>query len=151
MENEAVVRQELNLAQIFRIPFQSLVVELHERLAEAGFGDVRPTHTSVFAHIGLEGIRLTDLAERAQLTKQLMNYLVNYLEERGYVFRVPDPSDGRAKIIRLTPRGEQVLHAGTAIIRDIEREWAERIGEENMRQLREQLERLIAQVGPNLR
>lgn len=141
-------RRGLNLAQLFRIPFQSLVVELHDRLAEEGFGDIRPAHTSVFAHIGTEGIRLTDLAERAQLTKQLMNYLVNYLQEHGYVIRDTDPTDRRAKIIRLTERGQEALRAGSSIIGEIEQEWIERIGEENMKTLRENLELLVNEVGP---
>jgi DNA-binding MarR family transcriptional regulator len=148
VETSSSVQRDLNLAQLFRIPFQSLVVELHNRLAEEGFADIRPPHTSVFAHIGLEGIRLTDLAERSQLTKQLMNYLVNYLDDRGYVFRTPDPVDRRAKIIRLTERGEQALRAGSRIIRDIEMEWMSRIGEKNMELLRGKLELLVAEVGP---
>jgi DNA-binding MarR family transcriptional regulator len=147
MEHAPSAPRELNLAQLFRIPFQVLVVELHDRLADEGFGDVRPAHTSVFAHIGQDGARLTELAERAQLTKQLMNYLVNYCEEHGYVERIPDPLDRRAKLICLTERGTAAWNAGRRIIRSIEAEWTEQIGAENMQSLRGQLEALVNVVG----
>jgi DNA-binding MarR family transcriptional regulator len=138
----------LNLAQLFRIPFQALVTELHERLAAAGYPDIRPPHSVVFAHLGPEGLRLTDLAERAQLTKQLVVYLVDSLEQRGYVERRPDPTDGRAKRICLTERGRQAAHAGWEIIHGIERDWATQLGDSEMSELRGNLERLVGLIMP---
>ena len=131
-----------NLAQLLRIPFQALVTELHERLAVAGFGDVRPIHTLIFAFVSREGIRLYELVERMQSTKQNVNYLVKALEEMGYVERIPDPLDGRGKIVRLTERGEANSMAGRAIIQEIEQEWANQLGEETMVELRTLLEQL---------
>lgn len=136
----------MNLAQLLRIPFQTLVTELHERLAAAGYPDIRPPHSTIFAHLGPEGIRLTDLAERAQLTKQLVVYLVDSLEERGYVERRPDPADRRAKRICLTERGRQASHAGWEIIHSIERDWAIRMGDAEMAELRRALERLVGRI-----
>jgi DNA-binding MarR family transcriptional regulator len=135
-----------NLAQLLRIPFQALVTELHERLAAAGFGDVRPIHTLIFAFVSREGIRLHELVERMQSTKQNVNYLVNALEEMGYVERVPDPLDGRGKLVRLTKRGEANSLAGRTIIQNIEQEWANQLGEETMAQLRALLEQLVVMV-----
>src|SRR5436305_12397169 len=80
-------------------------------LAEAGFDDIRPAHTAVFQHIEAAGSRLTDLAERAQIAKQSMGYLVDYLERRGYLERRPDPSDRRAAIVCLTDRGWAQIQA----------------------------------------
>lgn len=136
-----------NLAALLRIPFQTLVQELHAQLAEIGYGDVRPAHTMIFALLGTEGMRMSELAARAQTTKQVMNYLVNAMEEMGYVERVPDPTDGRAKIVRLTERGLQNQRAGSEIIFGIESEWAESFGEEDMAELRALLERLIVVIG----
>ena len=79
--------EQLNLAQLLRMPFKALVTELHERLAERGYPDIRPTHTLIFALVGRDGMRLSELAERAQMTKQLVNYLVTSIEELGYVSR----------------------------------------------------------------
>ena len=121
---------------------------MHQRLAAAGYGDIRPHHGAVFGHLDPGGMRLTELAERAQTTKQLMSYLVDSLEERGYVERVPDPSDRRAKLVRFTARGLEAARAGSAIIYGIEEEWAHRVGEQHMRHLRsllEHLARVIAQ------
>jgi len=76
-----------------------------------------------------------------------MNYLINTLDEMGYVERVPDPTDGRAKIVRLTERGLQNQRAGSEIIFNIEREWANAFGENEMAELRALLERLILVIG----
>ena len=134
---------QLNLAQLLRIPFQALVNELHTQLAASGYSDIPAAHTIVFALVDAQGIRLSELGKRAQLTKQLVNYLVTSVEERGYVERVPDPSDGRAKIVRLTERGQQAAQIGSEIIESIEREWAASLGQEDMDELRSLLERLV--------
>lgn len=133
----------LNLAQLLRIPFQALVTELHARLAAAGYPDVRPPHSAVFAHLGMEGMRLTELADRTQLTKQMLGYLVDALAAGGYVERVPDPTDGRAKLVRLTARGVAAAHVGSTIIQNIEHDWATRLGTSEMETLRAILERLL--------
>ncbi len=134
---------KLNIAQLLEIPFHALVVQLHERLAERGYPDIRPAHGNVFGHIQPDGSRLTELAERAQITKQSMAYLVDYLETRGYVERMPDPEDGRARVIRLTERGWEVRQIGAEIIDQIEGQWKTNIGEEKMHQLRSLLEELV--------
>ena len=134
---------QLNFAQLLRMPFQTLVTELHAQLAAKGYPDIPATYTIVFAHIDTQGIRLSELAKRAQLTKQLVTYLVTALEERGYVERVPDPHDGRAKIVRLTERGRQAAQIGSEIIEGIERAWAASLGPEDMDELRSLLERLV--------
>src|SRR5436305_11748425 len=108
-------------------------------LADAGFDDLRPAHTAVFQHIESGGSRLTELAERAQITKQSMGYLVDYLEQRGYLERRPDPSDRRAVLISLTDRGWEQVRAALKIIGTIEEELGSRLGEPRMQQLRELL------------
>ena len=139
-------QSEFNLAALLRIPFQALVDELHQRLAEAGYGDIRPAHTIIFALLGPEGMPLSELTARAQTTKQVMNYLVNAVEKNGYIERVPDPADGRAKIVRLTQRGLQASEAGRDIIIHIETEWGEILGEQEIGQLRALLEHLVGIV-----
>src|SRR5438270_99482 len=74
--------------------------DLYIRMAAAGYGDVRPGHGCVFGNIDLEGSRLTVLAARARMTKQTVGEVTNDLVRLGYAERVPDPQDGRAKIIR---------------------------------------------------
>ena len=98
-----------NIGILLRRLSQDVVQRVSDGLVEAGFDDVRPAHTAVFQHIEGDGSRLTDLAERAQITKQSMGYLVDYLEERGYLERRPDPADRRARRIVATTRGRDLL------------------------------------------
>jgi DNA-binding MarR family transcriptional regulator len=74
-----------NIGVLLRDLGQDIVRRVSAGLADSGFAEIRPAHTAVFQHIGADGSRLTDLAERAQITKQSMGYLVDYLEERGYL------------------------------------------------------------------
>jgi DNA-binding MarR family transcriptional regulator len=119
--------------------------ELIRRVVEAGYTDIRPGHGCVFGNIQPEGSRLTELAHRANMTKQSVGEATSDLEQRGYVERVPDPEDGRAKIIRLTEKGQEAQAVGRRLIDDLEREWAERYGEERVAALREVLEAVTAE------
>jgi DNA-binding MarR family transcriptional regulator len=91
---------------------------LQEHLVAAGFDDHRAVHHRVMAHVTHEGIRLTDLAERAGVTKQAMSELVADLEALGYLQRSADPRDGRAKLIGFTDKGRAAV---TAAMRAFER------------------------------
>ena len=85
---------------------RGLVVELIGELEERGYADLRPGHAALFLAVDRRyGSRLVDMAEEAHVTKQAMMTLADELEARGYVRRVPDPSDARAKLVRLTARG----------------------------------------------
>ena len=79
------------------------------------------------------------------MTKQSVGEVTSDLEQRGYVERVPDPSDGRAKIIRLTERGRAAQALGFGLIDEIEQEWAERFGAERVAALREALEAITGE------
>jgi DNA-binding MarR family transcriptional regulator len=119
--------------------------ELSKRVEAAGFTDIRPSHGCVFGTIDPQGSRLTDLAQRANMTKQSVGEATNDLEQRGYVERVPDPVDGRAKIIRLTERGREAQATGRLLIADIEHEWEQRHGEGRVAELRDVLEAITAE------
>jgi DNA-binding MarR family transcriptional regulator len=125
--------------------FDEFSDELSRRVYAAGYTDLRPGHGCVFGTIDPEGSRLTDLAERAGMTKQTVGEVTSDLEKLGYVERVPDPSDGRAKIIRLTDRGHAAHVIGRGLIEDIERDWGERFGAERVAALRELLEEIAAE------
>jgi DNA-binding MarR family transcriptional regulator len=134
------------IGALLRIPREAALRQIVEGLEAAGLGDVRPAHFTVFQHLPPEGMRLTDLAEAALLTKQSMGYLVDDLEALGYVERVPEPGDRRAKLVRLTSRGRQVDDTVRAVIRNLEAEWAARLGEEEYAQLTRLLRALIAML-----
>jgi DNA-binding MarR family transcriptional regulator len=108
----------------------------------------RPAHSGVFAHIDLDGTRLTELANRANMTPQAMGELVDELERVGYVRREPDPSDRRAKLIVPTEIGYGCLQAAFDTISGLER-WLEgAIGPRKLVELRKVLGRIIAAEPP---
>jgi DNA-binding MarR family transcriptional regulator len=121
------------------------VQDMFSRMAAKGFADVREGHGCVFGFIDMEhGSRLTELADRSGLTKQAVGEAVAELERKGYLERVPDPEDGRAKIIKLTQRGVEAALTGRRLFAEIENEWAERYGEERVASLRECAEEIAA-------
>jgi DNA-binding MarR family transcriptional regulator len=133
-----------NLAILLREPFRAGTDLLHRRFAERGHPDIRPPHGNVMQFLDDAGTRVSVLAERAQITKQSMAELVVHLERLGYVERVPDPSDRRAKLVRATPRGKQLYAIARDVVVEIEADWTKRLGKAKMRTLRELLEELNA-------
>jgi DNA-binding MarR family transcriptional regulator len=128
-------------SQLLRTPYQAFLARLYERLAAAGYADTAPSWGhNIFFHLREGGLRLTELAERSRTTKQAMLYTVNQLEAAGYVERVADPTDGRAKIVRLTARGWEVRWVADEIIAGIEEECVRRLGERKMRHFRDLME-----------
>jgi DNA-binding MarR family transcriptional regulator len=106
-------------------------------LAAAGFADLSPAQARVFQRIAPGGSRLTDLAEQAGITKQSAGFLVDQLERSGYVERVPDPADGRARLVRIAERGARSVEASRGIVAEVEAEWTAHLGRRRMEQLRE--------------
>ena len=132
-------QRELPLIAVLSQLRDSVGEELFARLTELGFAELRQAHGCVFGNIDDAGSRLTELAERSGFTKQSVGEAVADLERLGFVERVPDPADGRAKIIRLTGHGGKALEASEEIFADIERRFAEEIGRERYAEFREVL------------
>lgn len=128
---------------------ETYLAEFRRRLEETPYADLRPTHGCVFRFVRDEGMRLTDLATHADMTKQSVGEIVDDLVERGYVERIPDPEDRRAKLIRLTEKGVEAQRVGFGLIDDIEARWAERFGSDRVDDLRELLEEIVAELAPH--
>jgi DNA-binding MarR family transcriptional regulator len=131
-----------NLGLLLREPYRVGSEQLHVRIAERGHPEIRAPHGNVFEYLDGGGTQVSELARRAQITKQSMAELVGHLERHGYVERIPDPNDRRAKLVRATARGREVYTVAREVIAEIEREWTARLGTRKMRQLRELLEEL---------
>lgn len=110
--------------------------QLIRRLSESGHSEVRYPHGNVFQYLDDAGTRVGVLAERAAVTKQAMAQLVAHLEEHGYVERVPDARDGRAKLVRATARGRAVYAVAREYVEEVERRLDERLGAAKVRRLR---------------
>ena len=114
-------------------------------LVARGIADVRASYLPVFQRLDPDGSRLTELAEQIMAPKQTVGETIDALERLGYVERAPDPRDGRATLIRRTARGQEVSAIATAVVRETQRAWAARLGEERVAQALETL-RAIAQT-----
>jgi DNA-binding MarR family transcriptional regulator len=144
MSTELQIPARVPMIGLLDVAFDAFASELERRVAHTAYSDIRITHGCVFGNIEPDGSRLTELAQRARMTKQSVGEVATELEQRGYLERVPDPSDGRAKIIRLTERGREAQALGRGIIDEIEQEWAERYGAERVAALRDALEAITA-------
>jgi DNA-binding MarR family transcriptional regulator len=129
-----------NLAVLMREVFRSLNDRVLDRLAERGHGVVRPVHSAVFEYLDDTGTTVSLLAERAQMTKQGMAELVAHLETHGYVVRVPDPTDRRAKLVLPTERGKEVVRIAQELVPELENWVGELLGADRARALRTDLE-----------
>lgn len=141
--SDAGVERPPPLLRLLVLSSQELTSALHRRLRTAGFDDQRPADDAAFAHIPPEGIRLTDLARRAGVTKQAMAEVVASLEERGYLERTPDPSDGRAKLIRFSDRGWAAVDTALEAFDEIERRLVDRLGAQRLDDLRRTLGTIV--------
>jgi DNA-binding MarR family transcriptional regulator len=132
----------LMIGALLAIPTQVIGRRVASALIEHGFTDYRPTYQPVFQWCKPEGSRLTELAERVGVTKQSMGEIIDVLEQRGYVERVPDPTDGRAILIRRTPRGWEVNRIAGQVVEQVQQEWAEALGQEQFTSLLDTLRQL---------
>jgi DNA-binding MarR family transcriptional regulator len=140
---------EIPLSGLLDIAFEAMLAEFRIELEKSEFRDIRPTHGCVFRFVkGGGGLRLTEIAERANMTKQSVGEIVDDLAARGYVKRVPDPGDRRAKLICLTERGEEAQAYGLRLFAEVEKRWGERHGAGRIADLRETLEEIAAVEAP---
>ncbi|WP_314589038.1 MarR family transcriptional regulator [Paenibacillus terrigena] len=137
------VYSEFDLTSLLSLSFSALIDELHDRLSELGFGDIRPAHGFLFKHIIPNGATGIELAEHLGITKQAVSKMVDYLEKSGYVIRQTHPHDKRGKIIVLTERGWLVMKAKEEILAEVEQRWIDNIGAERMQMLKEDLTKLV--------
>jgi DNA-binding MarR family transcriptional regulator len=142
----------VNTAVLLRDTFMIMNSLVPLRLAERGHGAVRAAHGTVFQYLDDDGTTVSTLAERAEMTKQAMGELVQYLEGHGYVRRVPDTTDGRAKLVLPTDKGREVVAIAQELVPEVERRLIEALGESRWRELREDLQTiqdLFVPTGPS--
>jgi DNA-binding MarR family transcriptional regulator len=136
--------QTVNTVSLLGRAYSLLGFQIVDGVVGAGFPQ-KPAHSAVFAQIVPEGSRLTDLARGANMSPQAMGELVDELEQLEYVVRHPDPTDRRAKLIVLTPKGRDCIAAGMATIGGIEQQLTELLGERGHRELRRLLTKVLAE------
>ena len=132
-------RQEPNLGVLLFIANRALEQRAHDAVVAAGITDITLAQARIAARIGPRGTRVSDLAAQARVTKQSAAFLVEQLEAAGYVERVPDPADGRARLVRLTARADKVVRTANEEVERVLAEWADRVGADRLRQMSQTL------------
>lgn len=131
----------MNIGLLLFIPSRDVENRILAAVTKAGFG-ITQAQARVLMRVDPGGTRLTVLAEAAQVTKQTAGFLVDQLEKAGYVERVPDPTDGRARLVRVTEKAKSAVPVANEEMARIEAEWEQHIGKRRMAALREALEML---------
>jgi DNA-binding MarR family transcriptional regulator len=127
-----------NLGLLLFIPYRAMETAVLAELREHGH-HLTISQARVFQRIGPDGSRPGELAEAAQLSKQTLGSILDQLERAGYVARVPDPTDGRARLVTVTDLGRELVALSLPVVREMERSWSRHLGRERTRQLREAL------------
>lgn len=137
----------MDLATLMFVSYRAMDERVRQAMRDAGY-DVTVAQARLAQRIAEDGTRLTELADRAGVTKQTASLLVAALEREGLVERVPDPEDGRARLIRLSARGREAAQRAMEVVIGVESEWTAHLGPELTERLREALVRLCEVTDP---
>lgn len=135
-----------SFARVLRELAQDCDRRILQAVQARGHPDLRPAHRVVFSNLGLGRARVTELAERARVTQQAMGKTLKELENLGYIERAVDGSDRRARAIRLTDRGVQVVEEAIEADAETQAFYAEKAGSDTL----EQLDQLLREVAVKL-
>jgi DNA-binding MarR family transcriptional regulator len=133
------VSDDANAALLMFIAHRAAEARVFEAVRTAGFDDLTLAQSRIGQRLNREGIRVTDIADQAGVTKQTAGALIDELEANGYVTRRPDPADARARLVVLTDRGERLCGTAAAEIAKVEAEWREHLGAKAYDELRTSL------------
>ena len=138
-----------NLGLLLLIPYRAMESAVLAELRAHGH-HLTLSQARVFQRIGPEGSRPGELADAAQLSKQTLGSILDQLERAGYVARVPDPADGRARLVTITEAGRELVRLSLPVVEEVEARWADHLGPRRIRQLREALVELRSVTDPFL-
>ncbi|MGB6487454.1 MAG: MarR family transcriptional regulator [Steroidobacteraceae bacterium] len=124
------------IGALLRVPAQAIHRRIIAGLHRAGFRDLRLPHMAVLQYPGPDGSRPSELAERAGMSKQAMNQLLQSLERLGYVSRRGVKEDQRARLVHFTARGRAAWAKAHEILAEIEAEWRTTLGQQDFRRLK---------------
>lgn len=125
-----------NTPTLMFIAHRAAEAQVMAAMTAGGADDLTLAQARLLQRMDPNGIRVTDLAERAGVTKQTAGALVDQLESTGYVHRVPDPVDARARLVILTDRGLALCRASAAEVASIEQQWRKHLGAKRYHDLR---------------
>ena len=132
-----------SIGLLLRNGVSAVDAEVKAALAEQGFDEIEPGHHTLLRYLGEDGARPSELAARAGITRQAVTKTLNDLERVGLVEREPDAADGRAVVVRYTPRGLAALQVARTRGKQLERRFAAQVGAQRWQTVREVLEALF--------
>jgi DNA-binding MarR family transcriptional regulator len=128
---------------LFAIAYRSLIADLHARLREQGFDDVRPAYGFVLL-AAREATTVTEVAALMGVTKQAASKVVDAMSLAGYVQRATDAGDARRRPVELSAQGRHLLSTVETIYAELEAQWAAVIGRARVERLRADLVAVLA-------
>jgi DNA-binding MarR family transcriptional regulator len=146
VNREITCRLSNNLSRLLREFSRDFERKIWRGVAERGHPDIRPAHIAVFANLGLGAVRVTELAERAQVTQQAMGKMLKELERLGYIARDVDSSDKRARDIKLTNHGVQLASDSLDVIEEVRAAYAAKVGEDALGDLEDRLRDIMTRL-----
>lgn len=140
----------LALPALLALATRVLTESVHARLADEGFGDIRPAHGYAFSLIASRGGATgVEIAAHLGMTKQSAKVLIDHLERAGYVTRKKSAHDRRARVVRLTDRARACIEVGTRIWAETEASLLTTVGDGALESTRLVLEQLVrGHIGP---
>lgn len=130
------------IGAMIRVVWQWVRAQMYTGVVAAGYDDLNAAHVGLWRYPGLDGLRPSELADRVGITKQSVNDLLGHLERHGYLERLPDSADGRARVIRLTPKGRRLQETIYAEAQAAQTRIAEILGPQRFDQLHSSLQLL---------
>jgi len=91
------------------------------------------------------GVLVRDIPLLSGVSKEAISMALGFLQKRCIVSVGPGVTGSKAKVVRLTPKGREAQEAYRKLLGTIEARWQVRFGQDNVRTLREMLERLVGE------
>ena len=145
-EDDPVGERGRYVGAMLRVVWQWVRDQMYAGVVAAGYDDLNAAHVGLWRYPGLDGLRPSQLADQVGITKQSVNDLLGHLERHGYLERVPDSDDGRARVIRLTSKGRRLGETIYAEARAAQQGIAEVLGPRRFAQLHSSLELLTERL-----
>ncbi len=144
--NDEVAQRTPFVGALMLVGWQWVRERVFEGVRAAGYDDLNPAHVGLVRYPTLDGLRPIDIATRMQITKQSVHDLLGHMEQRGYLVREDDPRDRRARVVRLTDKGQQLEREVRAQAGAAEAQIAGLLGDRRFRQLRDALQLLVDEL-----
>jgi DNA-binding MarR family transcriptional regulator len=131
---------------MMRTVLRWVLEQVYASVVAAGYDDLSRSQVWMFRYPTPDGLQPSELADLLQITKQSVNDLLHDMEARGYLMRKPHPTDGRARVIRLTAKGRRLEQTVYEAARSAQEAIADMLGPRRFAQLHQSLEAVVSHI-----